>query len=146
MFYVYDGGQHGLISSQAQMQVRWHAGTDGNTFARAEKLNAGKANTAIIISASIAIGNDGGQFAARYCNEYYTTMNGIIYGDWYLPSKHELNLLYAQRSVVNISWGQYWSSTEHNSTNAWLLNFGTGVNASGDKDFNTIKAHPIRAF
>jgi hypothetical protein len=128
------------------MSVRWHAGTDGSTFAKADYLNAGKANTAIIISASIAIGNDGSLFAARYCNEYYITMNGITYGDWYLPSKKELNLLYNQKSVVNFQYGQYWSSTEVNATNAWVINFNNGANLSGDKDFNTIYAHPIRAF
>jgi hypothetical protein len=48
--------------------------------------------------------------------------------------------------VVNFQYGQYWSSTEVNATNAWVINFNNGANLSGDKDFNTIYAHPIRAF
>ena len=29
---------------------------------------------------------DGSSFAATLCNEYSVTVNGVIYGDWYLPS------------------------------------------------------------
>jgi len=56
---------------------------------------------------------DGGTFASRICNEYSVTVGGVNYGDWYLPSKFELNLLYLQKTVVGgFASTYYWSSTE----------------------------------
>ena len=64
-------------------------------------------NTAIIVAAQMA-DNPTGSFAARVCSNY-----SFNYGDWYLPSISELDLLYAQKSVVGgFSGTYYWSSTE----------------------------------
>ena len=124
MFYVYDGGQHGLIAATSDQSsgVRWHAGTYGNTHANGVGVNAGKANTASIIAAHKAIGDDGSTYAARICNEYSVTVGGVTYGDWYLPSKDELNLLYAQKNVVGgFSNSYYWSSTEYSGNNSYYV-------------------------
>ena len=82
-----------------------------SSIAYADGVGAGKANTAIII-ANQGYG-DGATYAARICNEYSVTVDGVTYGDWYLPSKFELNLLYLQKSVVGgFANNSYWSSTE----------------------------------
>ena len=66
--------------------------------------------------------------AATLCNEYSVTVNGVIYGDWYLPSKYELNLLYLQKNLVGgFSNYGYWTSTEMDISNGWAQNMGDGV-------------------
>lgn len=149
VFYVYDGGLHGLIAATADQnggaQIRWGGGTNENTMAFADGVGAGLKNTAIII------GNqgygDGASYAARICNEYSVTAGGVTYGDWYLPSKSELNLLYLQRAVVGgfVNSAFYWSSTEASNSNAWNQWFPSGVQLSEIKNFGGF-IRAVRAF
>jgi hypothetical protein len=103
VFYVYDGGLHGLIAARADQQrtyIQWYNGTDKLTGSRGDGVNAGAMNTALIVAAQI---NDtpGGNFAAKLCADYSVKgADGVTYGDWYLPSITELNLLYKQKLVV----------------------------------------------
>jgi hypothetical protein len=132
VFFVYDNGQHGLIAANTNQSagVRWHAGESSYTSAKADGVNAGRSNTANII-ANQGWG-DGATYAARICNDYSATdANGVLYGDWYLPSLHELNLLFLQRTVVgNFVDGFYWSSLESNAEDhrkyAWVQHFTMG--------------------
>jgi hypothetical protein len=127
VFFVYDDGQHGLIAATADQStgIRWWAGSYTNTMAKADGVGAGKANTAIII-ANQGYG-DGATYAARICHEYQVTAGEVTYGDWYLPSKFELNLLYSQKDVVGgFANFFYWSSTEDNSNGAWGQGFNNG--------------------
>jgi hypothetical protein len=68
------------------------------------------------------------------------------YGDWYLPSKYELNLLYLKKSVVGgfANW-YYWSSTELESGWSSLQYFANGVNYRVNKNL-TYAVRAIRAF
>lgn len=147
VFYVYDGGQHGLIArkfDQSSMGISWWAGDHTYTMARANGVGAGKANTAIIIANQ----GDGvvDVYAARICNEYSVAIDGVTYGDWYLPSKFELNLLYLERSAVGgFVNAFYWSSTEYNSFNAYYQNFSSGFQSYNDK-INKRYVRAIRAF
>ena len=155
VFYVYDGGTHGLIAAtedQSQSTgIMWCKGPSNVTLARANGIGAGLNNTAIIIAnqGSLSAPHD---FAATVCNEYSKTVDGTTYGDWYLPSQYELNLLYLQKDLVN-SFGAdgfmgiyYWSSTEISSTLVWGHNFATGYpDFTGNKySLNHVRA--IRAF
>ena len=149
VFYVYDNGRHGLIAATADQStgIRWHAGTEKWTMARADGVGAGKANTAIII-ANQGVG-DGATYAARICNEYSVTVGGVTYGDWYLPSKFELNLLYLQKTVVGgFAYFNYWSSTEGNTnwTVAWLQNFNTGSQFNNGIKGYAYYVRAVRAF
>jgi hypothetical protein len=146
VFYVYDNGQHGLIAATADQStgIRWNASIYTQTMAYADGVGAGKANTAIII-ANQGYG-DGGIYAARICNEYSVTVGGVTYGDWYLPSKFELNLLYTQKAVVGGFAGYYyWSSTEGSSGGAWSQNFGSGYQYGYGKS-NSLYVRAVRAF
>lgn len=73
----------------------------------------------------------------------------VGHGDWYLPSKDELNLLYTELYVNGLgsfsSTGDYWSATEIDSSNAWRQYFGNGGQASTNKS-TSCKIRPIRAF
>ena len=146
VFYVYDGGQHGLIAATADQStgIRWYGGTYTNTRARANGIGAGLKNTAIIIANQGPV--DGAAFAATVCNEYSVTVGGTIYGDWYLPSKDELNLLYLQKTVVGgFASNDYWSSTEDDLNYAWDQFFGGGAQYSFNKN-NTAYVRAVRAF
>ena len=151
VFYVYDGGKHGLIaaSSDQSTGIRWYGGGSfTNTRARADGVGAGFKNTAIIIANQGAV--DGNAFAATVCNEYSVTVGGVTYGDWYLPSRHELNLLYIQKVAGTVGGFAtnnvlYWSSTEENASYAGVQNFTDGVQ-SIDGKFFTNYVRPIRAF
>ena len=93
VFWVDETGQHGLVCAKSDQSggIRWYAGTHGSTQAKGDGPYSGEANTAIIIAAQVAIGDDGNTYAARSCNELEITERGKTYGDWYLPSKFELN-------------------------------------------------------
>jgi hypothetical protein len=150
VFFVYDNGKHGLIaaSSDQSNAIRWFGGSNTNTRARGNGVGAGLKNTAIIIANQGPV--DGNAFAATICNEYYVTETvGLVtttYGDWYLPSKYELNLLYLKKSEVGgfANW-YYWSSTEIDSGWSSLQYFANGVNYRVNKNL-TYAVRAIRAF
>jgi hypothetical protein len=90
--------------------------------------------------------NETGIFAARICAIYTVTAGGITYGDWYLPSSHELNLLYLQKEVVGgFENDHYWSSSESVATAAYYQNFTSGFQGIEVKS-NTNRVRAIRAF
>ncbi|MBT6705179.1 MAG: DUF1566 domain-containing protein, partial [Flavobacteriaceae bacterium] len=146
VFFVYDGGQHGLIAATVDQSagIRWYGGSNTNTRARADGIGAGLKNTAIIIANQGPV--DGNAFAATVCNEYSVTVGGVTYGDWYLPSKYELNLLYIERARVgNFLTSYYWSSTEGGNNNAWGQNFVNGNQYANNKA-NADYVRAVRAF
>ncbi len=148
VFYVYDGGRHGLIAALADhdSSVMWKnpASTTPNTFpwvaSFANGIEAGRANTAQIIATHTATQSLGDKQmnAARACNEYAVTWKGVTYSGWYLPSLHELQLLYTNRSVVggfqtsSVTTDIYCSSTAmpDNQFNIRTVNFADNGSAS----------------
>ncbi|TBH72844.1 DUF1566 domain-containing protein [Aquirufa antheringensis] len=146
VFYVYDNGKHGLIAATSDQStgIRWYGGSNTNTRARADGVGAGLKNTALIIANQGAV--DGNAFAATVCNEYSVTVDGVTYGDWYLPSKYELNLLYLQKSEVGgFEYSGYWSSTEFDDFKAWPQHFYNGIQGYYSKGY-TYYVRAIRAF
>tara|TARA_B100000989_G_C19494694_1_gene451444 strand:- start:677 stop:1567 length:891 start_codon:yes stop_codon:yes gene_type:complete len=72
------------------------------------------------------------------------------YNDWFLPSKDELSLIYTNLNsfnffINNFYSGYYWSSTEIDSYQAWIINMSDGTSASGTKN-TTRNVRAIRAF
>ena len=115
VFYVYDNGRHGLIAATADQStgVVWTTAAYQSTVSNAVRdgVNGGQTNTERIIIQAGA-----GSYAAQLCANY----QGGNYGDWYLPSKYELNLLYLQKAVVGgFANNGYWSSTEFDNNYAW---------------------------
>jgi len=157
VFWVDETGQHGLVAAKEDQStgVRWYAGTSGNTQAKGDGPYAGEANTSIIIAAQVAIGDDGSTYAARICNELQVTEGGKTYGDWYLPSKEELDLMYQNKATIDATTGAnggsgfasayYWSSTEFNNNFAWPQYFDSGDQNNGFKGF-TYRVRAVRAF
>ena len=159
VFWLDETGKHGLVCAKSDQDggsgVRWYAGTDGYTQAKGDGPYAGEANTSIIIAAQVAIGDDGSIYAARMCNELQITEGGKTYGDWYLPSKQELNLMYQNKSTINatatanggvaFAVSYFWSSTESNDSGAWRQAFSNGYQGSGFK-YGTDRVRAVRAF
>jgi hypothetical protein len=79
--------------------------------------------------------------AANYCR----TLTTGDYTDWYLPAKDEISFLYQNRANMpsgqGFVSGDYWSSTEYSSTNAWNQHF-----SDGSQDFyNKTYSYYVRA-
>lgn len=147
VFYVYDNGQHGLIAATADQKtsIQWYNGTYRYTGTTGDGLGAGAMNTAMIVATQIA-DNQAGNFAAKVCADYSITVGGVTYGDWYLPSKHELNLLYLKKAVVGgFANSYYWSSTEVDDFRAWFQSFIDGYQNYISK-FSTYDVRAVRAF
>ncbi|MDP4014717.1 MAG: DUF1566 domain-containing protein [Candidatus Nanopelagicales bacterium] len=66
--------------------------------------------------------------------------------DWFLPSKDELNQLYAQKTTVGGFAGVLvWSSSQNGASYAWWQNLGAGGQISDYKGL-TLRVRPVRAF
>jgi hypothetical protein len=124
VFYVCTGGEHGLIASVVNQStsMAWSNGSNTITNAVRDDVFAGMANTERII-----INQGVGTYAAQICANF----KGGTFGDWYLPSKYELNLLYQEKDVVGgfpvgIN-AYYWSSNEDSDVFAWAQNFYDGA-------------------
>ena len=139
IFWLDETGQHGLIAAatdQSAKGIAWNPAKAVVTGANMDVLYSGQNNSEKIVS--VQGKND--QYAARLCLDFSVTSNNVVYSDWYLPSKHELNLLYQQRMVIggfNTGSGIYWSSTESTATpetSAWEQEFKFGSQHEDDKD------------
>ncbi len=156
VFYVDESGQHGLIASKIDCNeegIEWRNGLSGSkiTNARGDGLGAGETNTLLIISQQ-TIDKQKGSFAALLAHNFKVSEDGITpcktpvtpdarcYGAWYLPSSFELQLIHLnlhQAGFASFVPEFYWSSTEINVANAWLVNFATGETIASNKS-NTI--------
>lgn len=147
VFYVYDNGQHGLIAATADQStgIQWYNGTFRYTGTTGDGLYAGAMNTAMIVATQMA-DNQAGSFAAKVCADYSVIDGGVTYGDWYLPSKYELNLLYLQKTAVGgFATNSFWSSSEHSGTETWYQSFDNGNQNTTSKN-GTAYVRAIRAF
>lgn len=157
VFMVDESGQHGLVCTKTDQisEIKWNAGTNGNTRAYGDGLFAGEMNTAIIIAAHVAIGDNGNTYAARLCSGLKITEGGKTYGDWYLPSNTEIMGMYENKAIINktatanggSAFGSifYWSSTEVDLSFATVINITNGVVLMGTKG-NTFAVRAVRAF
>jgi hypothetical protein len=140
--YLDGTGQHGLIAAPVNQSsgIRWYNGTNVVTGATALGLGTGSANTTAIIAAQ---GGTPATYAAGLARAY----TGGGYTDWYLPSKDELNRLYALKVLGFGSLGSssYWSSSEISATSAWTQIFGDGYQYGALKS-TTIRVRAVRTF
>ncbi len=136
----YISGQiHGIIAATSdQNSIYW--GCDGTLITGADNtaIGSGYQNTLDILSGCAVSG-----IAAESC--FNAQING--YSNWFLPSKEELNKLYLNKSLIG-GFSQnfidyYWSSSEWNSTAAWVQYFSNGGQAAIQKSLSNI-AH-VRA-
>lgn len=167
VYYVSDGGIHGLIAKRSNTGTateQWgptseHGGTK-------KEIYTGKENTRLCVE---AMKNFHQQFetwpaskksAAEQCDAETETVDGIVYDDWFLPSQQELVELFRQKKMLAekgaaIPANNYWSSTEGDADetaavwSAYYVNFYEEENlvtAASDKEGWTIGIRAIRQF
>lgn len=173
IFYVDDTGQHGLIAAladQGRQFNKWNNGVSRVTGASGDGIGAGRMNTPLIIANQVGDKGDL-NFAAKLAADYRVQDDGespctgsateTCWGDWYLPSKDELNLMWFNladsdhdgnnsgpndpNNLAGFSTLTYWSSTEADFDRAWDQLFRIGL---ADRSFkaNTWQVRAIRAF
>lgn len=154
VFWVDETGQHGLVCTKVDQSVgiQWYNGVNTNTEANGNAVRTGERNTFLIVNSQ---GNSVGSYAAGLTSNYSVTENGTMYGDWYLPSQFELNLMYLNKTVIGataianggvaLANANYWSSTEDGLTNAFGQSFSSGSQYTTDKFFG-IYVRSIRSF
>lgn len=147
--YIYQSGDPGYVAGQVHgiivgthdlsSTAKW--GCQGSIIPGADgtALGSGLNNTVDIVNGCATAG-----IAARLCENL--TENG--YGDWYLPSKDDLNKLYLVRAQIpgGFASGNYWSSSEVNANNSWSHNFSTGVQANNITKGTNMNVRHIRYF
>ena len=125
--------------------LQWYNGTNSVTNATGDGVGAGKMNTSVIIAMQTN-DNTAGSFAALLCANLVITSGGVDYGDWYLPSKYELNLMFLQKATIgNFTSSDYWSSTENINGSAWRQRFSSGNQLSSGKN-GAYYVRAVRAF
>jgi hypothetical protein len=156
IFYILQAGDigyiadqvNGLIASPSDQSTGAEWGCYGTSISGADgtTIGTGAQNTIDIESGCTTSGT-----AADICENL--TLGG--YGDWFLPSQDELLEMY-----LNIGQGNalglgnvggfanfyYWSSTEIDNANAWVIgfdNYYTGIGLKSDPNGNV---RAIRAF
>ncbi|RTY36676.1 DUF1566 domain-containing protein [Chlorobium phaeovibrioides] len=143
--------QHGLIAATGDQSAAttWSnittvaIGTTAKGTAIGTAIGTGASNTLAIIAQTSHTAS-----AAKICAEYTNADTGTgVYSDWYLPSKDELNQLYANRAAVGGfgAFGLYWSSSEYSAAKAWVQYFGDGSPGDHAKT-STYSVRPVRAF
>jgi hypothetical protein len=111
--------QHGIIASNDEWTARW--GCNGTTLpgASGTDLGTGAQNTLDIVNECPEAG-----IAARICNDYSTTFDGVVYSDWHLPSIRELQLILANRQAIggfNSPYILYWSSSQNGNIFSYVI-------------------------
>lgn len=109
-------------------------------------LGYGKSNTYKIINTYTSENKTSSNCAAYACSLYKTATTKE--GEWFLPSKGELNLLYKamrDRVLADARNVYFWSSSSANTDYAWYQRFSFGIQDSDYKN-TTYSLRAIRAF
>jgi hypothetical protein len=147
--YIFQSGDPGYVAGQVHGIIVAPNNLASAKYGCSGTQYAGTAGTALGTGLSNTVNQDTGcptgGIAAELCNQ----LNLNTYGDWYLPSKDDLNKLYLARTLITggFSSGIYWSSSSASTTNAWCQDFSDGTQYNNrDKSINTFFVRPIRYF
>lgn len=151
VFWIDETGQEGLVCAKEDLNegkgLQWYNGKNITVGASKDGVKAGKENTTLIIAKQ-----GKGKYAAQLCAD-----SNESYGDWYLPSKAELHMMFQNRAAIDktaeaysgkpFGHVSYWSSTESKTDFVWYESFDP--NDSGQSDvtkFQTFLVRPVRSF
>lgn len=147
IFWVDETGKHGLVSSlndlkspTGQFTHQWSRSFDEWTGSTGEGVGGGVMNTMLMLSAQREDPDSVARLSTDLIEEGY--------GDWYLPSREELNMMYENLQLANLgnfAASIYWSSSEFDDFTARVQEFPQGFQ-SIDGKFLRYRARAIRAF
>jgi len=129
LFKDFDGLEHGLIVSKTHDTSVWQ---DVSVTTGANRTEDGSYNTPLITNSTLM-------------QDFLVDLENNFGGDWYLPSIDELSLLSSNRFAVQktlrstistLLSGKHWSSTEFNTTLAFIFDFNGGFVST------TVKSNP----
>jgi hypothetical protein len=125
-----DGWQYlEAAPSDQSTAIQWWNGEFTTTGASGTAVGTGATNTSAIIDSQ-----GEGTYAASLCADLVLG----VYGDWFLPSRDELNLMYVnlkQQNRGGFASAWYWSSSENYGSYAWNQNFDDGLQNVNVKDY-----------
>ncbi len=135
--YLDASGQHGFVAALTDQS----AGTAFSNItglyagASAESVGTGASNTDKIIN---QVGHTAS--AASLCRN--------LGSDWHLPSKNELGLMYAQKTIIGLASANYWSSSEYGAGIPTIARaiLSNGSYDTKNKTDSTIRVRAIRYF
>ena len=152
IFYL-DGTGGGLIAAPDDLDGTYEWGcllTQVEDGGNLTQIGTGYQNTIDIINQQCST-ELGGVPAAQAAKD--AQING--FNDWYLPSRDELYQMYlkigqggldSNNNIGDFSSSQYWSSSESNFSNAWIVAFSVGLSESIVKNSFHGKVRAIRSF
>ncbi len=157
VFWLDETGQHGLVCAKTDQDggsgIQWYNGSYTDTEAHGDGVYAGEMNTMLIIANQ---GSNSYNYAAGVCANLIVLEGGVTYGDWYLPSLYELNLMYQNKATINstalansgsaFTSVYYWSSTEVSDVGAYELQFLNGYYYGGGNKHVPDRVRAVRAF
>ncbi len=144
-----------LIAATADNSTGIEWGGSGITTS-ATSATDGASNTDTIVNALGA----GSTYAAGLCSNYEVDSQGntpcesgnTCYSDWFLPAGNsvgplaQLHCLYTNQGAIGgFASAFYWSSTENDSSSAWLQNFNGGGQVDDPKNTNQ-RVRCVRSF
>ena len=147
VIWVDDSGQHGIVAAQSDIYVGAGIDSDGIPYiynstgaynfivAPSLGIYGGQKNTDKIVEV-------GGwsTYAAFLCQQIgQGSLGQGNYGDWYLPSLVELQIMYNNRNLLptlkTVPDSYYWSSTESYPDQAHVVEFSSGNTYSFKKNY-----------
>lgn len=152
IFYLDENGG-GLIAANEDLEGTYEWGcflTQVEDGGNLTQIGTGYQNTLDIVNQQ-CLTEFGGIPAAQAAID--AQING--FDDWYLPSRDELYLMYlnigkggldSNNNIGNFSDSQYWSSSESNFSNAWIVAFGVGLSESIAKNSFHGRVRTVRSF
>lgn len=150
VFYVTDAGLHGMEAARKDQGNAASWGCYGILIVGADGISIGTGLQNTLDILNIQTGCNVPNTAGTIANGY--TLNG--YSDWFLPSRDELNLMYATigqgapaplTNVGGFANADYWSSTEGDNVTAWFQHFPSGSQFIKGRG-SVISVRAIRAF
>ena len=147
VIWVDDSGQHGIVAAQSDIYVGAGIDSDGIPY-------IDNATGAFNFIVAPSLGIYGGQkntdkivevggwstYAAFLCQQIgQGSLGQGNYGDWYLPSLVELQIMYNNRNLLptlkTAPNSFYWSSTESYPDEAHMVEFSSGNSISAKKNY-----------
>ena len=150
-FVVYDGmgGEklcHYLEMSKSTLDFSGWSPATGHANT-STGIGYGKFNTKKILNYYEEFNLTEESCAAYRCSVYSTEKAAA--GEWFLPSRDELNEMYKAMSgtvVSDATYNEFWSSSDLNNLFACAQNFSDGELFAGDKGWRWYSVRAVRAF